>query len=564
MNAMYESVSGYDETTPVLIVGGSLVGLSTSLFLAWHGIPSLLVERHADVSPHPRAFNFNTRTMELFRSVGAEEAIRGQAPPHFQQSSILRAESLAGQELGSFSQDTTSSDISPIPGCIIGQDALEPVLRAKAEELGGDMRFQTELVSFEQDATGVSAVIRDCANGTERSVRARYLIAADGNRSTIRQHLGIKTYGPGVFGHNLSILFSADVQAPLRGRRIAVCFIHNSSVRQGTSLVFARNGQGFALFTPYDPAAGEREEDFAGERGIALVRSAVGIPNLPVEISHVRAWEVAAWAAERFQHDNIFLVGDAAHVTPPAGAFGANTGIADAYNLAWKLAFVLNGHAHPSLLKTYTEERQPVARYTAEQSFYMFSLSSSSPEAKKNATLILPYNAVAFGYRYHSATIPSEREDHTWYEDPYHPTGEPGTHAAHVVLEQDGRHLSTLDLFGKAPVLLLPPDGQVWSEAACNVARRLAIPLAIYYIGSRAGFGDVHQRFQEAYGVRPNGAVLVRPDGFIAWRSKTATAQPEHELDQALSMLLGWSGQQGVIHHTPTEDVDGIVIMQHA
>ena len=120
MNAMYESVSGYDETTPVLIVGGSLVGLSTSLFLAWHGIPSLLIERHADVSPHPRAFNFNTRTMELFRSVGAEEAIRGQAPPHFQQSSILRAESLAGQELGSFSQDTTSSDISPIPGCIIG------------------------------------------------------------------------------------------------------------------------------------------------------------------------------------------------------------------------------------------------------------------------------------------------------------------------------------------------------------------------------------------------------------------------------------------------------------
>src|SRR5256885_8199476 len=158
MNAIMTPRPGYDETTPVLIVGGSLVGLSMSLFLSWHGIPSLLVERHHGISEHPRAFNFNIRTMELFRLVGAEQAIRRQAPPDFQNSGILQAESLAGKELRWITQDTTDSDLSPLSGCIIGQDALEPVLRARAEELGGELRFGTELISFEQQSEGVSAL----------------------------------------------------------------------------------------------------------------------------------------------------------------------------------------------------------------------------------------------------------------------------------------------------------------------------------------------------------------------------------------------------------------------
>ncbi|MHB8595624.1 MAG: FAD-dependent monooxygenase [Ktedonobacteraceae bacterium] len=536
-------IQKYDETTPVLIVGGSLVGLSTSLFLSWHGIPSLLVERHAGISPHPRAFNFNERTMELFRSVGVEDAVRSKAPLHFQKSSILHAESLVGQELGSISQDTTTSELSSIGGCIIGQDALEPVLRARAEELGGDLRFYTELVSFEQDADGVSAIIRNRSTGAEYTVRARYLVAADGNRGTIRQRLGIKTHGPGSLGHQLSILFSADVQGPLRGRRIAVCFVHNPTVRQGTSLVFARNGQGFALFTPYDPAS-EREEDFAGERGIDLVRGAIGIPDLPVEIINVRPWEVAAWAAGCFQQDRVFLVGDAAHVTPPAGAFGANTGIADAYNLTWKLALVLKDVASPQLLLTYTQERQPVVRSTVEQAFCMFTHFASGPlanSANKNSDQILPYNAIALGYRYHSAAIPSISESHAWYEDPYHPTGCPGTHAAHVSLEGNGERLSTLDLFGRHFVLLTGPDGEDWCEVAQRVAKRLRLPLDVYRIGIQGDFADPDNRFLEAFGIGSAGAVLVRPDGFIGWRAESAEEQPECVLEQNFLYLLSRS-----------------------
>ncbi len=546
MSYISEHIPGYDETTPVLIVGGSLVGLSTALFLAWHGIPSLLVERHSGISPHPRAFNFNIRTMELFRSVGAEKAIRRKAPPDFQNSGILQAVSLAGKELGWITQDTTESNLSPISGCIIGQDALEPVLRARAEELGGDLRFATEMVSCEQDAEGVSAVIRDRASGKESRVRARYLIAADGNRSAIRQQLGIKTHGPGSLGYQLSILFAADVEEPLRGRRLVVCFINNPDVRKGTSLVFARNGQGFALFTPYFPAQGEREEDFAGERGIALIRGAVGIPDLPVEIINVRPWEVAVWAAGVFQQENIFLVGDAAHVTPPAGAFGANTGIADAYNLAWKLALVMQGTAAPALLKTYTQERQPVVRNTAEQSFLMFTRFAAGPGgAQGKGAPILPYNSIAFGYRYHSDALPVDTEDDGWSEDPTQPSGRPGAHAAHVVLRRaDESELSTLDLFGKHLVLLTGAEGQSWTEAAQRVAEQLHLALDIYSIGEREELVDVEGRFLAAYGVRPDGAVLVRPDGFIGWRSVGAEEQPEAILTEALARILGRSAQE--------------------
>ncbi len=538
MDSLHEHTSVYDETTPVLIVGGSLVGLSLSIFLSWHGVPSLLVERHAGISPHPRAFNFNMRTMEFFRSVGVEEAIRRQAPADFQRSSIVRAENLAGRELHSITQDTTSSEISPLSGCIIGQDALEPVLRARAEELGGDLRFFTELVSFAQESEGVRAVIRDRASGTERTVRARYLVAADGNRSSIRQQLGTKTYGPGILGHQLSILFAADVQAALRGRRLAVCFILNPSVRPGTSLVFARNGQGFALFAPFYPDQGEREEDFAGERGIEMIRAAIGLPDLPIEILNVSSWSPAAWAAATFQQENIFLVGDAAHVMPPAGAFGANTGIADAYNLAWKLARALQGQAGPALLPSYTVERQPVVRYTVEQSFAMFTRFNGVPTDKPTVP-ILDYDAIAFGYRYHSDVVLEDDKDDAWCEDPHHPSGRPGTRAPHVIVTRNNEQLSTIDLLGRNFVLFVGAAGETWCRAAGDVARRMDLPLDMYHIGERGDLVDRGRRFLDAYGVREDGAVLIRPDGFIGWRAKTASPTPACALEQALSRLLG-------------------------
>ncbi|MBA2395933.1 MAG: FAD-dependent monooxygenase [Ktedonobacteraceae bacterium] len=538
MSNTHAKRSGYDETTPVLIAGGSLVGLSTSLFLSWYGIPCIVLEPHAGTSPHPRAFNFNMRTMEFFRTVGAEEAIRLAQSPALQNSGILKAESLVGKELGWVTQDTTGSNISPVHGSIIGQDMLEPVLRARAGQLGADIRFNTKLVSFEQDENGVSAVIRDRTARAQRTIRARYLIAADGHRSAIRERLGIKVEGPGTLGHQISILFSTNMQEALRSRNLAVCFINNAAARQGMCLVFARSGQGFALFAPYYPDKGEHENDFCGQHGISLVREAIGIADLPVEITSVRPWEVAAWVAEHFQQGNVFLVGNAAHVSPPAGAFGANAGIADAYNLAWKLAFTLRGEAGPELLATYSTERVPVDRLMVEQSCAMFTRLSPLAHGKSVVESV-DYDAIAFGYRYNTPIASDHPQDDVCYEDPHHPQGYPGSHAPHVILEHDSKQLSTLDLFGRTFVLLTGCDGGVWQDAARCMEQALGLVVASYRIGSTGDFLDPTERFLTSYGVRPNGAVLIRPDGFIGWRAQDADQYPAQTLEKVLRLLLG-------------------------
>ncbi|HVU69007.1 MAG TPA: FAD-dependent monooxygenase [Ktedonobacteraceae bacterium] len=536
MSRTNQEISGYDETAPVLIVGGSLVGLSTALFLASHGVRPLLVERHAGISPHPRAFNFNMRTMEIFRAAGVEEAIRQAEPTDYRNSSVLQAESLAGKELGWITQDATESDLSAVLGSITGQDMVEPVLRKHAEELGCDLRFSTELISFEQDATGVNAVIRERASGRESRVRARYLVAADGNRSMIRRQLGIGVQGPGVQGHQMTLLFSADLSAAFRGRRIAICFVNNAALRGGTLILARGEGRGYGLYAPYRPEQGEQDTDFVGPRGVELVRAAIGLPNLPVEILNVTPWEVAAWVAERFQQENVFLVGDAAHVTPPTGAFGANTGIADAYNLAWKLALVLQNNANPELLLTYDEERRPVARFTIEQAFAMYA-RFASPHLSRNAPPV-DYDAVAFGYRYHSTCLPSESGDDGVSENPHEPSGRPGTHAAHVSLRSQDQQISTLDLFGQGFVLLTGARGVAWSQAAREVSQRLGQSISVHQIGDGCEFADPAHHFLHAYGLSEWGAVLVRPDGFISWRSVGSQERPAEVLEQALRLSL--------------------------
>jgi 2-polyprenyl-6-methoxyphenol hydroxylase-like FAD-dependent oxidoreductase len=415
---------------------------------------------------------------------------------------------------------------------------MEPILRARATELGGDLRFHTELVSFEQDAEGVSAVIRDRTTRIERRIRARYLVAADGNRSAIRKQLGIEVQGQGVQGHQISILFSADIQGALRERRIAICFVNNPILRGGTLILARGEGRGYGLYAHYHPEKGELVEGFAGARGIEVVRAAIGVPDLPVEIMSVIPWEVATWTAERFQQDNVFLVGDSAHVNPPTGAFGANTGIADAYNLAWKLAFVLKGEAGSELLSTYTAERQPVARFTVEQAFAWF-VRFASPSAAKNSAPAVDYDEIAFGYRYPATS--SSSQDQVCYEDPHHPTGRPGTHAPHVILQRQEEQISTFDLFGRHFVLLTGPDGQSWKDGARHAAQQLGLVLETCSIGDTGDLLDPDGRFLAAYGVGTNGAVLVRPDGFIAWRAECAQKDAGQVLESVLMQLLGRS-----------------------
>ena len=242
---------------------------------------------------------------------------------------------------------------------MIGQDKLEPILRMQATTAGSDIRFGTELVHFEQHVGGINALIRERATGQERRIHARYLVAADGNRSAIRQQLATGSYGYGTLGQWVSILFQTDLTEALQGRKVRLCFVNNATL-DGIIGQSGGSRDRWALLANLKPRPGERLDAPSEAYCLDLVRAAIGIPDQPVKIVSTLPWELASRVAERYQQERVFLVGDAAHVMTTMGAFGANTGIADAHNLAWKMALVLKKKADEKLLATYGQERNPL------------------------------------------------------------------------------------------------------------------------------------------------------------------------------------------------------------
>src|SRR5262249_13986034 len=248
---------------------------------------------------------------------------------------------------------------SPTYVCMAAQDAFEAALRRHAETYPEiDLRFSTELTAFEQSERGVTAIFRNRKSEEDYTSHAIYLITADAASSRIREAAGIKMLGPGELNHNINIHFRAEL-APWVRDRPAVGYM---SARGNGTLLWAHGTDRWLILRSFQPAMGEKPERFTPERCVELARRAVGIPELTVELVNIAFWTRAAQVAERFQDGRVFLAGDAAHRFPPTGGFGANTGIQDAHNLAWKLAGVLRGWADPALLETYNEERRPVAQ----------------------------------------------------------------------------------------------------------------------------------------------------------------------------------------------------------
>lgn len=537
-----------DDRVPVLIVGGGVVGLSASLFLAQHGVRPLLVERHPGTSIHPRARGVNGRTMELMRELGLEEAVRqasvklGPSVGIYSGTSLVQVLESRGEggwllkrlrARGVRGQATKKSPTGP---CRCTQDELEPVLLEAARARGVDARFSTELTGFEQDADGVTGTLVDRKTGARRTVRADYLLAADGARSPIRGWLGVTQSGQGVLSHQLNLYFRADLAALVKGREFSMCLVERSG-RRG---LFAsiNNTDLWVLHMSYYPEKGERPEDFPPERCVEWIREAVGIPELAIELKGALPWQSTVRVADGYQHGRVFLAGDAAHVMPPWGGFGANTGIQDAHNLAWKLAAVLAGHAGGELLATYDVERRPVGRAVAELAGSMSDERGLISMGSGLGMLwsmrkVFPYLTVGYGYASSAVVLeqgvppgPGTRELR----------GRPGTRAPHVWLEREGRRLSTLDLLGRGFVLLAGREGAEWGGAARAVSERMGVRVDVLQLGVQ--LQDVERRWHSAYGVKADGAVLVRPDGFIAWRSKRRSASPEDTLMQVLARLL--------------------------
>jgi 2-polyprenyl-6-methoxyphenol hydroxylase-like FAD-dependent oxidoreductase len=424
--------------------------------------------------------------------VGIEQLVREKSGEQFvQDGSIMAVETLAGKEITHYIANLNEGvrDVSPAERVFISQSLLEPLLKSRAEELGADLRFATDLISFEQDADGVTAQVRERDSGKQYTVRSQYLIAADGAHSAIREHLGIRMHGRGILSHSITIYFHADVSKLLRGRNLSVIYVLNPTLRGFFRFEKPFHSGFLAVNAVGDPAnpITDVSTGLTDQRCLELVHAALGTGDVPVTIDSVMHWKAEADSAERFSEGRVFLAGDSAHVMPPNGGFGGNTGVQDAHNLAWKLAWVLQGKASPSLLNTYDAERRPVGAFTAEQAYARY-VARTAPYLGLQP--VAPDLNVELGYSYDPSG--------PLHETPRESKARPGTRAPHFQL-RDGR--STLDFFGRNFVVLAGPEWRGTAPPNCAGA-------------------DIHRvddpGFPEAYGITASGAVLVRPDGFVA------------------------------------------------
>ncbi len=499
----------------------------------------MLVERHPGSSPHPRAIGFTATTMEAYRAVGVAAHIPQVSPGH--RLRRARVESLAGKRFDESEwtpqkeqspRTSTAAEVlsySPYTGAAIAQDRLEPMLREKATLLGADVRLDTEMVGFEQDAQGVTASLRD-RDGREYQVRAAYLIAADGPASQVRQALGIGRKGRGHMRTVRSVLFRAPLEQYLKEG------VHQFTIEQpGFDAFLTTYADGRWVLMFLDDV--ERDEPTLR----SMLNKAIGRSDLEVEILTTGRWELSALIADRFSSDRVFLAGDAAHVLPPSrGGFGANTGIADAHNLSWKLAAVLSGASTPRLLDTYDAERRPIAWLRHQQIFARPDYRREAGETAGDVPII-DDDAMEFGQLYRSLAVIDAGEELPPAARPEQWSGQPGTRAPHVWLrgghrEADrvsaDRQRSTLDLFGGGWVLLA--DDEQWCSAAVKATDQLGVALKCLRIRDDVRPTDP-EAFRAAFGLSKGGASLVRPDGYVAWR---ALALPEHPFE-ALSDALG-------------------------
>ncbi len=483
------------QETAVLVAGGGLAGLSAALFLQQQGTPFILIERAAEASPLPRARGWAVRSMELFRQVGLQRAVEDAADQAWEQgvfggarrgATMLSSRELEIPDTGVM----TGADPSPCRMVACPQTAVEPVLRRALEDRGGDVRFGCELLGFEQDGEGIIAKTRR-RDGGDDTIRAAFLVAADGSRGSIRRGLGIGRDGSGEARHYLNVFFEADLAERMRDRTFSQCEVRNDRV-EGIFLSM-NNTTKWSLHLRYDPETDE-PATWSEAKLLELLRAAIG-GDVHVDVRHRGTWTAVDRVAERYREGRVFLVGDGAHIMPPWGGLNGNTGIADAHNLAWKLAHAVRGTGAPGLLDSYEAERQAVARRNGRQaqlrSDYDLRFGIRTDANRDAFGQLRDGGELLMRYRYtRGDTVSALR-------------AQVGTRFPHAWIERDGEQQSTLDLFGKGTVAVGGP------AAPPGNALRVGIDFRLLEEGvdwrSLTGSDDA-------------AVIEVRPDGFVAAR----------------------------------------------
>ena len=531
---------------PVLIAGGGLVGLTTAMFLAQHGIRSIAVERMRAGSPLPRAAHFHLRTIELFRAAGIEDEVRLQSEQDFvPEGALIAMDNLSGRKLADIIPGLNvgvDDSLTPCRRLFVNQPGLERVLRKRTEEVGAQVRAGCELVGFSQDPDGVTARVRDIDSGAESSLRCSYLVGADGAHSKVRDVLGIPLDGRGIFSNSITIYFRADLWRQLGGKPISIVYINNPMF--GGFFRLQKDCQsGFMVVnTVGDPKidpvkAANAAADTSEARLIELCAPA---PACPTSTSRSMAWPAGVqpptWRASSSVGASSSLA--TPHTSCRPTAVSAAIRVFMMRTISPGSSNGLKGVAGPGLLDSYEAERKPVAKFTVEQAYTRYvTRTATYLGATDYEPLAHDFN-VELGYIYHSPAISPDNGDGKGHDDPRLTLGRPGARAPHLFLQRDGKRISTLDLFGRDFVLLAGPEGAAWCEAGRIEAGRLSgLQLDVHRVGS-ADLADPENRFCGAYGLSPTGACLVRPDGFVGWRAKASEPDPSASLATALRTLL--------------------------
>jgi 2,4-dichlorophenol 6-monooxygenase len=574
--------------TDVLIVGSGPAGGAMALALSTLGISNMMITKYRWTANTPRAHITNQRAMEFFRDMGIEEEVTAVATPHHLIGDTVFCTSLAGEEIGRIlswgTHPARHADYelaSPTLNCDIPQTYLEPILVKNATMRGTQTRFSSEYVSHVQDADGVTVQVLDRVTGTEYTVRARYLVAADGARSKIADEIGLPFEGQMDVAGSMNITFKADI-GPLVANRPSVLYWvvqPGSNIGGiGTGLVrMVRPWNEWLIVWGYDIAGAAPSVDEAS--ATQIVRNLLGLPDLEVEITGTSLWGNNEMYATHLQAGRVFCVGDAVHRHPPSNGLGSNTSIQDSSNLAWKLAAVLRGEAGPALLETYSSERAPVAREIVRRAnksgrefgeiFAALGFDTATTEAElverieerkaatpaglaKRAALQsalelknYEFNAhgVEMGQFYTSSAVVSDgtvkpvplRDPELYFEA----STVPGSPLPHVWVGDNTHKYSTLDLSPSSQFTLITGiAGQAWVPAAEAAAAALGITLKAIVIGPGHAVTDLYGDWARVREIEEDGAVLVRPDRIVAWRSRGMVPQPEARVAEVLRQLL--------------------------